>query len=122
MKTEEREFSHHVSVPSDEGVKVDKTITINRPVNEVYAFWRRLENLPRFMRHVKSVTERDGLHSHWVVETVGGQTVQWDAELIEQRENEMLSWRSGPGADIGNAGSVWFTPVAGGQGTRVRVE
>lgn len=122
MKTEERQFSHHVSVPSDEGVKVDKTITINRPVSEIYSFWRQLENLPRFMRHVKSVTRRDGLHSHWVVETLGGQTAEWDAETIEQRDNEMISWRSAPGADVGNAGSVWFMPIDDGRATRLRVE
>ena len=122
MKTEQQQFSHHVSVPSNEGTKIDKTITINRPVAEVYAFWRQLENLPRFMRHVKSVTKRDDLHSHWVVEVFGGQTAEWDAEIIEQRENQMISWRSMPGADMGNAGSVWFVPVASGQATRVRVE
>jgi uncharacterized membrane protein len=122
MKTEQQHFSHHVSVPSDEGTKIDKTITINRPVPEVFSFWRRFENLPRFMRHIESVTQRDNLHSHWVVKTVGGQTFEWDAEIIEQRENEMISWRSTPGADVGNAGSVWFMPANGGQATRVRVE
>ncbi|HSU54059.1 MAG TPA: SRPBCC family protein [Candidatus Dormibacteraeota bacterium] len=122
MKTSKRQFSRHVSVPSDEGIRVDKAVTIEKPVNEVYAFWRDLENLPRFMRHVKSVTRKDDLHSHWVVKTVGGKTVEWDAEIIEQRENEMVSWRSAPGADVDNAGSVWFTPVPGGSGTIVRVE
>jgi uncharacterized membrane protein len=122
MKTGQQQFSHHVSVPSDEGTKVDKTVTINRPVAEVYSFWRRFQNLPRFMSHLQSVTERDKLHSHWVVKTAGGQTVEWDAEIIEQRENELISWRSTPGADVGNAGSVWFTPANGGLGTRVRVE
>jgi uncharacterized membrane protein len=122
MKTEQQQFSHHVSVPSDEGTKVDKTVTINRPVAEVFSFWRRFENLPRFMRHLEAVTERDNLHSHWVVKTLAGQTVEWDAEIIEQRENEMISWRSAPGADLGNAGSVWFTPANGGLATRVRIE
>lgn len=122
MKSAQQQFSHQVSVPSDEGTKVDQTITINKPLTAVYAFWRRLENLPRFMRHVKSVTEQDGLHSHWVLKTLGGQTLEWDAEIIEQRENEMVSWRSTPDADLGNAGSAWFTPINGGQATRVRVE
>src|SRR5438270_14026127 len=91
MKTGEQQYSRHVSVPSDEGVRVDKAITIERPVAEIYSFWRKLENLPRFMRHVESITEQDDLHSHWVVKTVGGKTVEWDAEIIEQRENKMIS-------------------------------
>jgi uncharacterized membrane protein len=122
MRTAEQEYSKHVSVPSDEGVRVDKAITIERPVSEVYGFWRQLENLPRFLRHVESVTVKDDLHSHWVVKSLGGKKLEWDAETIEQRDNEMISWRSTPGADVDNAGSVWFTPVPNGQGTVVRVE
>jgi uncharacterized membrane protein len=122
MNTSAQQHSRHVSVPSNEGVRVDKTITINRPAGEVYAFWRQLENLPRFMRHLESVTVQDNLHSHWSVKTVGGKVLEWDAEIIEQRPNEMISWRSAPGADIDNAGSVWFTSIPGGEGTIVRVE
>ncbi len=101
---------------------MDKAITIAKPVQEVYAFWRKFDNLPRFMRHLESVTVKDNLHSHWVVKTVGGKRLEWDAEIIEQKENEMISWRSAPGADVDNAGSVWFTSVPGGQGTVVRLE
>src|SRR5690349_7802604 len=111
----QQQHSRHVSVPSGEGVRVDKTITIQRPPGEVYSFWRHLENLPRFMRHVQSVTANDPLHSHWAVKTVGGKVLEWDAEIIEQRDNEMISWRSAPGADVDNAGSVWFTAVPGGK-------
>ena len=122
MSTTKQEFSRHVSVPSDEGIRVDQAITIERPVTEVYGFWRRFENLPRFMRHLKSVTVRDDLHSHWVVKGPGGNELEWDAEIIEQRDNEMISWRSTPNADVDNAGSVWFTPVPGQSGTVVRIE
>ena len=122
MNTSTHQFSRHVSVPPDEGIRVDKAITIAKPAKEVYSFWRRLDNLSRFMRHVESVTVKDELHSHWVVKTVAGKKLEWDAEIIEQKENEMISWRSAPGADVDNAGSVWFTGVPGGQGTVVRVE
>lgn len=100
---------------------MDKTITIDRPVSQVYAFWNRLENLPQFMRHVQAIMLRDDLHSHWAVKTVGEKIVEWDAEIIERRENEMISWRSTPGGDVDNAGSVWFTPTRGAIGTVVRV-
>src|SRR5437764_5288370 len=118
----EQRYSDHVSVPSGEGVRVDKTITIQRPAAVVYAFWRNLENLPRFMRHLKSVSVLDDLHSHWAAKGLAGQIVEWDAEKIEQRENEMISWRSIPGSEVENAGSVWFTPIPDGAATMVRVE
>lgn len=122
MSTAKHEYSRHVSVPSDEGVRVDKAITIEKPVSEIYSFWRRFENLPRFMRHLESVTVQDDLHSHWAIRTFGGKKLEWDSEIIEQRNNEMISWRSLPGADVDNAGSVWFTPVPAGTGTVVRLE
>jgi len=122
MNTATHEHAKHVSVPSGEGVRVDQAITIQRPIAEVYSFWRRFENLPRFMRHLQSVRIIDALHSHWAAKTFGDKVLEWDAEIIEQRENEMISWRSVPGADVGNAGSVWFTPVPSGEGTMVRVE
>lgn len=101
---------------------MDKSVVINRPVEEVYQFWEPVNKLPRFMRHLKSVTVRDDLHSHWVVEAFGGKTVEWEAEVIEKRPNEMISWRSTPGADVDNAGSVWFTRLPGKAATAVRVE
>jgi uncharacterized membrane protein len=103
-------------------VRVDKTVTIHRPIAEVFSFWRHFENLPRFMRHLESVSIRDNLHSHWVANTLGGKLLEWDAEIIEQKENEMISWRSAPGADVDNAGSVWFTKTPTGEGTQIRVE
>ena len=122
IKVAEQKYKRHVSVPSGEGARVDKAITIDRPVEEIYSFWRRLENLPRFLRHVQSVAVQDELHSHWVVKTIASKEVAWDAEIIEDKKNEMLSWRSMPGSEVDNAGSVWFTAVPGGNGTVVRVE
>ena len=104
MNTTKQEYSRHVSVPSGEGARVDKAITIQKPVSEVYSFWCRFENLPRFMRHLESVTVQDDLHSHWVAKTSGGKKLEWDAEIIEERQNQMISWRSLPGADVDNAG------------------
>jgi uncharacterized membrane protein len=122
MDTATQQYSKHVSVPSNEGVRVDKSIVIHRPIVDVYRFWSHLENLPRFMHRLRSVTVKDHLHSHWVAQPIAGKNLEWDAEMIEQRENEMISWRSAPGADVDNAGSVWFTSMPGGQTTQVRVE
>jgi uncharacterized membrane protein len=122
MSTPKQEYSRHVSAPPDESVRIDNAITIDRPVSEVYSFWRQFENLPRFMRHLESVTIQDDLHSHWVAKTFGGRKLEWDAVVSAERENEMISWHSLPGADIDNGGSVWLTPVADGTETEVRLE
>lgn len=114
-------YRKRVSVPADKGSRADRAITIARPVEDVYAFWRKLDNLPRFMRHLESVTVKDELHSSWVAHLKGDKTVEWDAEIIEDRPNEVLSWRSMPDSQLENAGSVWFSPAPGGRGTVVRI-
>lgn len=107
------------AVADGHGSKIERVITINRPVEEVYAFWRQLENLAKFMRHVESVTQTDRLHSHWAVSSPRCKLMHWDAEIIEDKPNEMISWKSLPGADVDNAGSVWFKPS--GTGTEVKI-
>jgi len=112
----------NVSVPYREGVRVDSSITVNKPRFEVYSFWRTLENLPSFMQHLERVRETDKFVSHWEAKAPLGQTVSWDAEIITDTPGELLAWRSLPGADIDNAGSVHFRDAAGDRGTEVRVE
>lgn len=103
-------------------LRVDKSVTIGKPRSEVYQFWRALSNLPRFMKHVQSVQESDGGKSHWVVTAPAGRTVEWDAEVYNEQPNELIAWRSLPGADVNNAGSVAFKDAPGGRGTEVKVE
>jgi uncharacterized membrane protein len=111
---------HRVSAAArGEGLKVERTITVNRPREEVYRFWRQLENLPRFMDHLESVTVLDEDRSHWVAKAPAGTRVEWDASIQDEIENELIAWRSLPGSDIDNAGSVHFVPA--GDGTEVRV-
>jgi len=102
-----------------EGIRVERSITVNRPQEEVYRFWRQLENLPRFMDHLESVTVLDEERSHWVAKAPAGTKVEWDASIQDQIENELIDWQSLPGSDVDNAGSVHFTPA--GEGTEVRV-
>jgi uncharacterized membrane protein len=111
----------HASLKSGEGMKIEHAVTIARSPDEIYSFWRQLENLPRFMHHIKSVTQTGDGVSHWEVRTATGQEFEWDARLIEDKPGQMLSWQSLEGADIDNAGSVWFTPAANGLGTVVKV-
>jgi uncharacterized membrane protein len=105
----------------DKTIKVEKTVTINKPADELYRFWRKLDNLPHFMKHLKSVTVIDDKRSHWVANAPMGATVEWDADIIEERENEFISWASVEGADIDNSGFVRFKKAPGDRGTEVKV-
>jgi uncharacterized membrane protein len=103
------------------GIKFRRAVTINRPVEQLYRFWRNLENLGRFMSNVESVTVLDNARSHWVVKAPGGRTVEWDAEITAERENELIGWRA-TGGPVDHAGSVRFEPAPGGRGAVVRVQ
>jgi uncharacterized membrane protein len=101
---------------------VRKSITINKSPEEIYRFWRNFENLPRFMAHLQSVRVLDEKRSHWVAKGPAGSSVEWDAEILEDRPNELIRWRTLPGADVDNSGAVTFHPATGGRGTVVTVE
>jgi len=103
------------------GVHVRESIRLELPIGEVYQFWRELENLPRFMRHLRQVTNTGGGRSHWVAAGPAGINVEWDAEIINDVENQLIAWRSLPGSDIVTAGSVNFDEVRGGRSTQVTV-
>jgi uncharacterized membrane protein len=107
------------SVRRGEGVRVDERIVLNRPRSEVYRFWRNLENLPRFMDHLESVTVLDEERSHWVAKGPAGSRVEWDAVIHNEIPNELIAWRSLEGSQVDNAGSVHFAPTETGD-TEVR--
>ena len=109
------------SINRGEGIKVEERIIIERTPDELYAYWRNFENLPRFMDHLESVTVLDADRSHWVAKGPAGTSIEWDAEIHNEIENELIAWRSLPGSEVGNAGSVHFTPIAEGRSTEVRV-
>lgn len=108
-------------IPACGGEKIAKSVTINCPASELYQFWRRLENLPKVMRHLKRVEALDGRRSHWIAEGTLGRTVEWDAEITNERENEMLAWESLPGGAVDTAGSVHFKELPHNRGTEVTV-
>jgi uncharacterized membrane protein len=95
------------------------SVTIARSPAEVYGFFRKLENLPRFMDYLESVTELGGT-SHWIARAPGG-TVAWDAEIIEDVEGERIAWRTLAGSPFSHHGEVTFAVAPGGAGTEVRV-
>lgn len=103
------------------GIHVLSAITVNRPREEVYLFWRDLEHLPLFMSHLESV-EVHGTRSTWRARGIAGITFEWDAQIVADRPNETIAWRSCDGSDVPNQGSVRFLDAPGGRGTEVRVE
>ena len=107
------------AVQHTEGIKVEETVMINRPAEDLYQFWRNFENLPAIMHHLKSVEVLSEIESHWVVEGPAGMTVEWDAEIYTEIANRQISWRSIEGSDVEHAGSVTFRPS--GSGTEVTV-
>ncbi len=102
-------------------LEVETSVTINRSKDDLYAFWRRLENLPRFMKNLQSVESLEGRRSRWVGKSPLGTDVEWEAEVIEDRPGQLLSWRSCPGSRVLTAGSVLFEEAPGNRGTVVRV-
>lgn len=95
-----------------------RAVTINKPVAEVFAYFRDFANLPSFMENVVSIDVADATRSHWVVKAPGGKTVEWDSLVTDEAENQYISWQSQPGADVPNAGRVDFRD-AGVRGTVV---
>ncbi len=93
------------SVPYELGTRVDASIRINRPRQEVYWFWRDFSNLPQFMKHLKSVEITGPGRSQWVAQGPGGSTVDWTAETISEVDGERIGWRSVEGSQVDNAGS-----------------
>ncbi len=106
---------------TNQTIKVEKTVTINSSPEELYRFWHDFENLPRFMKHLKHVKVYDEKRSHWIANAPLGNSVEWDAEIINDQENHLIAWASVEGADIDNSGFVRFQPAPNGRGTEVKV-
>ena len=105
----------------EHGITLAATITVNKPAAEVYRFWRQVENHPRFMQHLESVVSMGENRSHWVARGPLHTPLAWDAELVEERDNAVLSWRSLPGADVDNSSTVRLRELPNGRGTEVRL-
>ena len=114
---------NRTEVSGHEGIRVERAVTVNCPKAELYQMWRDLENLPRFMEHLESVQVdgSDGDRSHWIARGPLDRRVEWDAEIIEERENELLVWKSLPGSTVESMGRVEFLGAPGERVTIVHV-
>jgi uncharacterized membrane protein len=98
------------------------SVVVDASPKELYDFWMDLEHFPLFMRHLEAVTVTENGRSHWVARSPVGTRVEWDAQIITQRENETISWQSLPGSDIEIEGQVTFRALPQGRGTLVQVQ
>jgi uncharacterized membrane protein len=104
------------------GILVEESITIDKPVDQVYRFWRDFENLPKFMTHLDSVATREAGVSHWVAYGPAGIKVEWDARVINEIDNKLIGWQSLEGSMVSTAGSVNFRETGDGTEVRVRLQ
>lgn len=100
--------------------EIVKSITINKSADELYAFWRNFENLPKFMNHLESVKVVDNARSEWTAKAPLGTQARWTAEITEDVNNEKIAWRSVENSEITNSGKVEFLPTIE-RGTVVKV-
>jgi uncharacterized membrane protein len=109
------------TVGLNQPIRVEKTVTINKPATELYEYWHNFENLPRFMKHLEAVQVQDMRRSHWVAKAPLDQRVEWDADIINDQPNHLIAWASAEGADVENSGFVRFQPAPHDRGTEVKV-
>lgn len=103
-------------------VRIEHAATVNRPARELFRFWRNFENLPSIMHHLASVSPAGERRSHWKAKAPAGTAVEWDAEIVEEKPDELIAWKSVELAAVPNRGAVRFKELRGGRGTEVRVE
>lgn len=108
------------SSTSSKPIFVEHSVVIDKPAQAVYAYWRKLDNLPHIMSHLESVATLDERRSRWVAKAPLGSHVEWEAEIVNDKPGERIGWHSLPGATVDNAGSVQFESLPAG-GTRVHV-
>lgn len=109
-----------ISVPGNRGIKLVRAVTIRKPAHELYGFWRNLTNLTQVIHHRVTITTSSDEDSHWVVSAPGG-NVEWDAIIVNDEPDKLIAWRSKPGGDVDNAGTVRFEAAPGDEGTEVTV-
>ena len=120
IDTHKKRWSALVRPPARPEIRVRRTMTINRPAESLYQFWREVENLPLFMNYVQSVTSTGDNGSHWVAKTpITGATVEWDSEVTVDQENRYIAWRTLGETPLAHAGSVRFEPARYSQATVV---
>ncbi len=106
-----------------QAINITERITVNAPRKAVNDFWRDLSNLPKFMKHLKTVETLTNEESHWVANTPGNLIgLSWNAEITREEEGYYIGWQSIEGSMVDNAGKVEFRDALNGTDTELLVE
>ena len=116
-----QQHGRNAVLDASKAIRVEHSVTIAKPADELYRYWRNFENLPRIMNHLESVTVLDSTRSRWKAKAPAGASVEWEAVVHNEIPNQLIAWKSVDEATVPNAGSVHFTESAGGRGTEVKV-
>ena len=87
---------------------ITETVDVDVPVTTAYNQWTQFESFPKFMTGVEEVRQLDDKHLHWKVK-VAGASREYDAEITEQRPDQIIAWQSS--GDTDNSGSVEFEQI-----------
>ena len=116
-----RALENSLGTSLSEGLQFEDSIAVNKPVEDIYALWRHIENLPRFMLHLESVTPMDANSSHWIARMPAPLRLEWDAAITDDQPNKKISWCSLPSSRVHHAGSVFFHPLTGRGGVEIKI-
>ncbi len=114
--------AREAAVPHQQGMRIEECIVINRPVDVVYDYWRNFENLPTFMRNLKDVDVIDDDRSRWTASGPAGITLTWEAEIINEKVDEMIAWRTTNGASVPHAGTVTMKATPDGRAAELTLK
>jgi len=103
-----------------EGALISRTVTINKPADILYDFWRDFDNLPRFMENVRAVEKLDETRARWTIAAPAGTEISFVSRVTEDRPGELIAWEAEEGSEIRSRGRVEFIEAAPGRGTMVR--
>ncbi len=103
-------------------IEIERAVTVNKSAEELYTYWRKLENLPNFMEHLERVEQLDQQRSRWTARLLGGLPVSWEAEITSDQPNRQIAWQTLPDAQVEQRGTVTFKPATGERGTVVHVD
>lgn len=101
---------------------VNCQIDIDSSPDKLYAFWRDVENLPRFITHLRAVQPIGKGKTHWIINAPAGLLIEWDIEIVDAQPGRLLAWRTLPGSSVNHYGVIAFTPLPDDRGTRINLD
>ena len=99
-------------------VEIQRSLTVQQPREEVYRRWRDPQSQTLVWSHFATITNATDQGAHWRVEGPLGRALEWDTQIVEERDGKLIRWRSTSG-DLPNEGTVEFRDAPGELGTEI---